>query len=130
EALVHLGFVVTRFERREVMDAINVEGSRNVFRAAAAAGIRRIVYSSSVAAYGVVPGQPVPIVEDTPRRYQDDFAYAANKYRVEEHLDGFEREHPEIAVVRLRPSILIGQRMDHRLGDGLRRRAPPPTADT
>jgi nucleoside-diphosphate-sugar epimerase len=129
DALVHLAFVVTRYERREVMDDINIEGSKNVFRAAAAAGCKRIVYSSSVAAYGVLPGHPVPIVEDTPRRYQDDFAYAATKYRVEEFLDGFEREHAHLAVVRLRPSILIGQRMDHGLGDALRRRVVPSTGD-
>src|SRR5436309_1542467 len=73
DALVHLAFVVARYEKREVMDAINVDGSKNVFRAAAAAGLKRIVYSSSVAAYGVLPGQPQPIVEDTPRRYQGDF---------------------------------------------------------
>ena len=130
DALVHLAFVVTKFEARPVMDAINIEGSKNVFRAAAAAGIARIVYSSSVAQYGVAPGQPVPIVEDTPRKYVEGFAYSANKYRVEEFLDGFEAEHPAIAIVRLRPAILVGQRMEHGLGRALKRRILPNSGES
>src|SRR5262249_26765841 len=37
-------------------------------------------------------------------------------------LDVFEPEHPDMSVARLRPGILIGPRMDHPLGDALRRR--------
>src|SRR5262245_31027602 len=70
DILVHLAFVVTQHLPRPVVNAVNVEGSKNVFRAARAAGVRQIVYASSVAAYGVFPGHPNPIVEDTPRRYQ------------------------------------------------------------
>ena len=51
DALVHLAFIVTPHLPREVFEAINIEGSKNVFRAAAAAGVRRIVYCSSLAAY-------------------------------------------------------------------------------
>ncbi len=122
DALVHLAFVVTQHLPRATVDAINVGGSANVFRAAHAAGVGTIVYTSSVAAYGVVPGHPVPIVEDTPRVHQPDFAYAATKFQVEAFLDDFERAHPELAVARLRPAILIGGRMEHPLGRILRRR--------
>jgi UDP-glucose 4-epimerase len=121
DALVHLAFVVTRHLPRPIVDAINVEGSKNVFRAAAAAGLRKIVYTSSVAAYGVVPGHPVPIVETTPRVFQPGFAYAATKFQVEAFLDAFEREHPEIAVVRFRPGIFFGAGMDHAIGRALQR---------
>jgi nucleoside-diphosphate-sugar epimerase/putative sterol carrier protein len=121
DAVLHLAFIVTRHLPRPVVDSINVLGSRNVFRAAAAAGARRIVYTSSVAAYGVVPGHPVPIVETTPRVFQPAFAYAATKYQVEAVLDEFEARHPEIAVVRLRPGIFFGPGMEHALGKALRR---------
>src|SRR6185436_101790 len=121
DALVHLAFVVTRYLPRPEVDAINVEGSKNVFRSAAAAGMRKIVYTSSVAAYGLVPGHPVPIVETTPRVFQPDFAYAATKFQVEAFLDEFEREHPEVAVVRFRPGIFFGPGMDHAIGKSLRR---------
>ena len=50
DVVVHLAFVVVKAssETRH----INLEGSRNVFEAAVAAGAQRLVYSSSVAAYG------------------------------------------------------------------------------
>jgi UDP-glucose 4-epimerase len=121
DALVHLAFVVTEVRPRADIEAINVGGSENVFAAAARAGIKQIVYSSSIAAYGVVPGHPEPIVEDTPRIHQPDFAYSATKYEVEALLDAFEADHQDIAVARLRPAILVGHDMEHVLGDTLRR---------
>src|SRR5690348_10340443 len=63
DVLVHLAFLVAKRGKRELQDQVNVEGSKNVFRAALQAGVRRIVYASSIAAYGVVPGHPEPIVE-------------------------------------------------------------------
>jgi UDP-glucose 4-epimerase len=125
DALFHFAFVVTGFPPRDVFDDINVGGTRNVITQAIARGVKRIVYSSSMAAYGVVPGHPVPIVEDTPRRRQPDFAYAAAKYDVEAFLDELEPAHPDVAIARLRPAILIGARMDHPLGTALRRRTLP-----
>jgi nucleoside-diphosphate-sugar epimerase len=119
DALMHLAFAVTVKLPRAEFDAVNVGGSEHVFRAAVAAGIRRMVYVSSIAAYGVVPGHPRPIVESTPRILQDDFPYAAAKYRVEEFLDAFEEEHPEVRIARLRPSVLIGRRFGNPLAAAL-----------
>jgi nucleoside-diphosphate-sugar epimerase len=64
DVVVHLAFVVVKAssETRH----INVEGSRNVFEAAVAAGAKRLVYSSSVAAYGFPEGLDGPITEDVP----------------------------------------------------------------
>lgn len=121
DALVHLAFIVTSYATPETMQAVNVEGSKNVFRAAAAAGVGAIVYASSVAAYGIVPGHPVPIVEETPRVRDPALTYAENKFDVEAFLDGFEAEHPEIAVSRLRPATLAGRRMEHALGEAFAR---------
>src|SRR6185503_11382613 len=97
-------------------------------RAALGAGVRRILYASSVAAYGVVPGLPVPVTEETPRTRQPDFWYACAKFDVEEGLDALEREHRDLAVARLRPAILIGRRMEHRLGALMRRGLFPEAA--
>jgi nucleoside-diphosphate-sugar epimerase/putative sterol carrier protein len=118
DALVHLAFVVTSWRRRDEFDDINVAGSRNVFRAAVSAGIEHIVYSSSVAAYGVSPDHPNPILEETPRVLVDDFPYSAAKYRVEAMLDELERAHPRLRVARMRPTILIGTRLNNPLARG------------
>jgi nucleoside-diphosphate-sugar epimerase/putative sterol carrier protein len=120
DALVHLAFVMSAPLPRPELHAINVDGSKNVFTVAAAVGIRHILYASSVAAYGLVPGHPHPVVEDTPRKNQAWFPYASAKYEVEAFLDEFERVHPEVAVTRFRPGILVGAHMDHALGRALR----------
>lgn len=116
DAVVHLAFIVTGAPPRHVFDAVNVEGTKNVFQAAATVGIERIVYTSSVAAYGVVHGHPRPIVETTPRVHQPSFPYAAAKWQVEEWLDAWEPAHPTIAIARLRPSIVMGAPTVHGHG--------------
>jgi len=122
DAVIHLAFVVTGLMPRPQFDAINIGGTDNVLAAVAAHKVPRFIYTSSIAAYGVVSGHPDPIVETTPRRYQPEFAYSACKYTVEEHLDAFEAAHPDVALTRLRPAILVGNHMEHVLGDMLRRR--------
>jgi len=117
DALVHLAFVVTGYRPRPEFDAINIGGSRNVFAAAARAGIKQIVYASSIAAYGIAPGQPTPLVETTPRVHVRDFPYSSAKYEVEDFLDReFEPQHPDVAVARFRPGIFIGAPTVHAFG--------------
>ncbi len=120
DALIHCAFMVSNGERSEAFRVVNVEGSKNVFRAAVAARVKTIVFVSSITAYGVVPGHPVPIVETTPRVRQIDLAYAACKFDVEEFLDEVEPQHPDIAISRIRANVLIGRRMQHFLGHVLR----------
>ena len=117
DALIHLAFLVAKRGSRELQDDVNVRGSANVFEQAVKAGIPRILYASSVAAYGVVPGLPVPVVEETPLTRQPGFWYACAKYDVEAILDQLP---PNVSVTRFRPAILIGRRMDHQLGAAMR----------
>lgn len=125
DALVHLAFIVTSPASVDTMRAVNVDGSRRIFEAAAQHGVKRIVYSSSVAAYGIVPELPSPVVESGPRYRSKVFTYAANKYDVEAFLDGFEADHPSMTVVRLRPGILLGRRISHVSDRFLARRVLP-----
>ena len=125
DVLVHLAFLVARRGKREEQDSVNVKGSENVFRQAIAAGVRRILYSSSVAQYGVVPTLPDPVVEETLRTRQPEFWYACAKHDVERRLDELERAHPDLRVARFRPAILIGRRMENVLGTLLRKGLVP-----
>jgi UDP-glucose 4-epimerase len=122
DVLIHLAFLVTQKLSPEVYCATNVSGSRNVFEAAAKQKIQHLVYTSSICAYGIVPGHPDPIVEDTPRIYQPGFPYAAAKYAVEAHLDEFEKAHPELIVTRFRPAPALGLHMSPGVSKSLRRR--------
>ena len=85
DVVVHLAFVVLKAssETRHV----NVEGSRNVFEAAVAAGAKRLVYSSSVAAYGFPDDLDGLLTEDMPALGHARHPYSAHKAEVEEVLD-------------------------------------------
>jgi len=84
DVVVHLAFVIVagREESRE----INLRGSRNVFEATVAAGARRLVYISSVAAYGFDRDLPPLLDEDEPVRGSSRHPYSAHKAEVEEEL--------------------------------------------
>ena len=109
DVVVHLAFtVLDRGMHPEQVRLVNVEGSANVFAAAARAGVSRVVYASSIAAYGAWPDNPEPIPESHPRRGNPGFYYAEHKAEVETFLDSFESNHPDIQVVRIRPCIVVG----------------------
>jgi UDP-glucose 4-epimerase len=84
DVVVHLAFAIVAggSESREV----NLTGSRNVFEAAAAAGAKRLVYTSSVAAYGFHRGMPDLLDEGEPVRGTSRHPYSAHKAEVEAEL--------------------------------------------
>ncbi len=81
DVVIHLAFMImggARESRR-----VNLDGSRNVFEAAAAGGVKRLVYASSVAAYGFHGDNPQPLTEDVPARGTSAHYYSAQKAEVE-----------------------------------------------
>jgi nucleoside-diphosphate-sugar epimerase len=108
DVVVHLAFLVTGTGSRATIRAINVEGTRNVFRAAAAAGARRFVYASSVAAYGFHRDNPVGMTEDWPVRPAARLFYAREKAELEHLLRAEAADHPGLALYLLRPPIVLG----------------------
>ena len=88
DVVVHLAFLITGNASRETTRAINVDGTLNAFRAAAAAGARRFVYASSVAAYGFHADNPELIAEDWPVRPAARLFYAQEKAELEDLLRG------------------------------------------
>ena len=108
DVVVHLAFFITGNASRQTTRAINVDGTINAFRAAAAAGAQRFVYASSVAAYGFAADIPDRIDEDWPTRPAARLFYAQEKAELESLLDDEAREHPELALYVLRPPIVLG----------------------
>jgi UDP-glucose 4-epimerase len=105
DVVVHLAFAIVAGggDSRE----INLSGSRNVFEATAAAGAKRLIYTSSVAAYGFDNGLPHLLSEEEPVKGTARHPYSAHKAEVEaelsEALAGSETE----AYV-FRPCIVAG----------------------
>jgi nucleoside-diphosphate-sugar epimerase len=108
DVVVHLAFMITGTAARETIRAINVEGTLNAFRAAAAAGARRFVYASSVAAYGFHSDNPVGMTEDWPVRPAARLFYAQEKAEIEGLLAEESAAHPELDLYLLRPPIVVG----------------------
>lgn len=87
----------------------NVAGTERLMRAAADAGIERILYTSSVATLGVPPGGR-PGDEDTPVSLQDMIGhYKRSKFLAEEAVRRMARDEG-LPVVIVNPSTPIGPR--------------------
>jgi len=121
QVLIHLAFIVMPLRKTDLALDINIEGSKNVFSAAARAGVKKIVYTSSCACYGAWPDNPELISEDQPLRGMPNFYYSWSKAKVEEFLNGFEKEHPELVITRLRPCIFLGPNLNNLMRTAARR---------
>jgi UDP-glucose 4-epimerase len=104
DVVVHLAFIV--LGASDATREINLEGSRNVFRAAVDAGVRRLVYTSSVAAYGFHEDNELPLTEDTPTRGTDAHPYSAQKAELEGVL--FDTVGGKVDTYVFRPCIVAG----------------------
>lgn len=112
DTVFHLAGIVTISSgKRALLDAVNVRGTRNVVAACLAAGVRRLVYTSSVHAL-VEPPSGTPVCETAdfaPDRLLGD--YAQSKARASsEVLAGVRRGLDAVLVF---PSGIIGPH-DHK----------------
>jgi len=111
DTLVHLAFIVGRPYSMPLAEAasINLGGTWNTCKAAAEAGVRKLVVSSSIAAYSTLPDNPEPVFEDTPLRgLYTNFYYNQHKHANEIWLDGLQLAFPQLIISRARPCIVIG----------------------
>jgi UDP-glucose 4-epimerase len=106
DAVVHLAWAIQPARDQETVRAINVDGSRRVFEATAAAGVPALVYASSVGTYGPGP-KDRRVDESWPTIGIQSSFYSRHKAEVERLLDRVEREHPELRSVRLRPGLIF-----------------------
>ena len=106
DAVVHLAYLI--MGSREDSRRINLEGTRNVFEATVAAGRpTRLVYTSSVAAYGYHEDNPRPLTEDVPARGSAEHYYSEQKAECEAVLHEI-TDGTELEVYVLRPCIVAG----------------------
>lgn len=89
---------------------VDVEGSQNFFRAAEAAALRRIVYTSSTTSYvnAANSAEPPYITEETPVSGTPRYLYSWDKAEVDRIAHDFAARHPEMQVLILRPAIVLG----------------------
>jgi nucleoside-diphosphate-sugar epimerase len=107
DAVVHLAWLFQPTRDVTATWRVNVLGSSRVFEAVARCGVPALVYASSVGAYSPAPGDDRPVTEDWPTHGWPGAAYAREKAYVERLLDVFERDRPDLRVVRLRPGFIF-----------------------
>lgn len=106
DIVVHLAFMI--MGGREQAGRINLRGTRNVFEATAAGSRpRRLVYTSSVAAYGYHRDNPTPLTEDVPARGSPEHYYSEQKAECEAVLEQV-TTGSGLEVYVLRPCIVAG----------------------
>ncbi|WP_341234692.1 SDR family oxidoreductase [uncultured Sulfitobacter sp.] len=124
DVVVHLASIVTPPPgmTREQAFAVDVTGTRNVLAACAAHGVKRLVVTSSGAAYGYHADNPVPLTEDAPCRGNPEFAYADHKRQVEEMLATARETTPALEQVILRVGTVLGAGVDNQITALFRRK--------
>ncbi|MGL4542958.1 MAG: NAD-dependent epimerase/dehydratase family protein, partial [Polymorphobacter sp.] len=106
----------------------NVEGTRNVVDAALAKGVRRLIVTSSISAYGPVEGA---ITEETPSRAaQSRVNYELTKWQAQEVARAAVARGLEVVIMQ--PGAIMGpydigtwSRMFHMVRDGKLSAVPP-----
>lgn len=104
DAVVHLAWLFQPTHRPETTWDANVLGTSRVLEAVAASDVPVFVQASSVGAYSSCPEQRT-VDESWPTHGVPTAAYSREKAYVERLLDVFERDHPDVRVVRMRPAF-------------------------
>lgn len=107
DVVVHLATSYDVAQEAEERRALNVRGTAQLLDAALAAGVRRVVLTTSVAVHGARPDNAVPLPEDAPLHAEpDDVTLAGDHVEVERLAAHAVRSGLEVTV--LRPATLVG----------------------
>ena len=115
DALVHLAFILNPSHDEHFMYDVDVNGTHNVLEAAGEAGTQQVLVTSSAAAYGAFPDNPVPLTEDDPVRGVASFSYARDKTESDRICQLWGAKYPDRVMTIVRPCIVFGPNVDNYL---------------
>jgi UDP-glucose 4-epimerase len=104
--VVHLAFAI--LDASDSTRELNVDGSRRVFEESVKAGVERICYASSVAAYGFHDDNPDWLTEEIPARGSPEHPYSHQKAEVERVLAATLLHRRRTSAYVFRPCIVAG----------------------
>lgn len=108
DVVIHLAFLIFGAASDSTVRRVNVDGTLAALRAAVAAGARRFVYTSSIAAYGFHRDNPIGMTEDWPVRPARRMRYAQEKAELEHLLREEAGSQPGTDLYVLRPPVVLG----------------------
>ncbi len=119
EVVVHLASIVTpgKDSSREFEHSVDVGGTRNLLEACVRSKVRRVIVSSSGAAYGYHADNPPWLTEDDALRGNQGFAYSWHKRLVEEMLADYRQHQPQLEQIILRIGTILGATVNNQITD-------------
>ncbi len=119
QVVVHLASIVTpgRKSNREFEYSVDVEGTRKLLEACVRHDVRRIIVSSSGAAYGYHADNPQWLSESDPVRGNQSFAYSWHKRLVEEMLADYRIRQPQLEQIVFRIGTILGATVNNQITD-------------
>ncbi|MDE2378203.1 SDR family oxidoreductase [Bradyrhizobium sp.] len=119
EVVVHLASIVTpgRDSSRAFEYDVDVNGTRNLLEACVRERVRRVIVSSSGAAYGYHADNAAWLTEDMKLRGNEAFAYSHHKRLVEEMLAEYRELSPGLEQVVLRIGTILGATVRNQITD-------------
>jgi nucleoside-diphosphate-sugar epimerase/phosphohistidine swiveling domain-containing protein len=104
DAVVHLAWAVSGSITHAAAAPLNLGGTENVLKAMADTGCGRLVFASSLTAYGGHPDHPQPWHEDEPLNPAYDMVYEFHKAEAEAMIVA-----SGVPAVRVRPTVVVGR---------------------
>lgn len=120
DVLFHFAAAVTARASAETLLRVNADGTRNVWEAAAGCGVRKALYCSSTAVYGMLGRNGDPATEGDPPRAIEP--YGRSKLLGERIARSAGEEHG-IETVIIRPTAVFGPAERTHFGNALRNAA-------
>ncbi len=119
QVVVHLASIVTpgKKSNREFEYSVDVEGTRNLLEACVRHRVRRVIVSSSGAAYGYHADNPEWLSESDPVRGNRSFAYSWHKRLVEEMLADYRARQPQLEQIIFRIGTILGATVHNQITD-------------
>jgi nucleoside-diphosphate-sugar epimerase len=108
DVVVHLALDLDLESDAKARSAFNVRGTQTVLTAAAAAGVHRVVLTTSAMVYGAQADNDVPLAEDAPLRATAEASLVDDLLEIERLGRRAPRAHPGLNVTTLRPAVLVG----------------------
>ncbi|MFZ1863922.1 MAG: SDR family oxidoreductase [Polyangiales bacterium] len=119
DTVIHLASIVRtpKGAPKDLAYRVDVLGTQNVLEACEAVDAKRLIVTSSGAAYGYHPDNPQWLDEDDPLRGNDEFEYSKNKRLIEEMLARWRQERPELQQIVFRPGTVVGEEVHSPVTD-------------
>jgi UDP-glucose 4-epimerase len=111
DTVVHLASIVRapKGAPADLAYRVDVLGTKNVLEACEDSAVKRLIVTSSGAAYGYHSDNPEWLDEKDPLRGNDEFEYSKNKRLIESMLAQWREERPELQQVVFRPGTIVGE---------------------